>query len=114
MMRGVPQNDVDQCPSAGAETIRSPETRPRGWRDAIHECQRARSLQRELRNKFVHAAQIELARGHRAPLVELRHSCHIAAADPKEPVGKDSFRIEKVTDHLLDRPLPFSVAKHRV
>jgi N-acyl-D-amino-acid deacylase len=36
----------------------------------------------------------------------------VAAADPKQPVGKDSFRIEKVADHLLDCPLCFSVAKH--
>jgi hypothetical protein len=44
MMRGVPQNDVDKCPSAGAETIRSPDPKPRGRRDAIHECPCARSL----------------------------------------------------------------------
>jgi len=113
MMRRVPQDNVDKCSSTRAETIRSPDTRPRGWRDAIDERQRACSLQLELRHQVLDAAQVKLACRHIGRLVKSWEFGHVAAADPKQPVGKDSFRVEKVTDHLLDRPLSFSVAEHR-
>ena len=59
-MRGVPENDVDQGPSARVNTIRSSDAGPCGLRDAIHERQRARALQLELRYQILDAAQVEL------------------------------------------------------
>ena len=61
MMSRVPQNDVHHGPGTGSKTVRSPDTRPRGWRDTVHEGQRARSLQLELRDEITDAAQVELA-----------------------------------------------------
>ena len=113
MVRGVPQNDVDQGPGARANPIRSPDAGPCGSRDAIHQRQRARSLQLELRYQFLDAAQVELALWSISRLVKAGQLCDVAAADSKQPVGKDPLRIQKVADHLLDRPLSFRISKHR-
>ncbi len=113
MMCGVPQNDVHHGPSARSKTVRNPDARPRGRRDAVHECQRARSLQLELRHEATDAAQVELAFRCIHRLVKSGQFGRVTAADPEQPVGEHSFRIQKVADDFLDRPFSFRIAEHR-
>ena len=112
MVRRVSKNDVDEGTGARAEAICSPNSSPRGWRNTICECQCAGSLQFELRYEFIDGAQIELSLWHVACLIKAGQGRRVVAADPKQPVGKDSLCVEEVADDFLDSPLSIGVPEH--
>src|SRR4029453_14374336 len=113
MVRRVSQDDIDEGTGAGTEPVGRANTSPRSRGDAICERYRTGSLQPELRHKSIPAAQIEPPLWHIPCLVKSGQRDRIAAADPKQPIGKDAFCIDQMADDLLDRPLTFGIAKHR-
>ena len=91
MVRGVADDDVDDSSSARSKAIRRTDARPRSWRDAVHERQRACPLQHEFGHEALHAAQIELAFGHIAVFVKSGQLSLVTAADAEQPIPEQSL-----------------------
>jgi len=58
----------------------------------------------ELARKVMQWGAIEISRADKILLLEARKWRRVAARDAQQPVGKDAFDIDEMTDHLLDGP----------